>query len=87
MQKLLDMLLKFDKWFHSQDKLVQVILLIIPVVGWFAEILVRWSAWLKNKVTISLVVALVVTFTGWLPFIHWIDALWVALYNKLLLED
>lgn len=78
--------MEFDVWFHKQDKLIQVILLIIPFVGWIVEMLVRWSAWLKNREVINLVIALVVTFTAWLPLIHWVDALWVALYNKLILE-
>ena len=78
--------MNFDVWFHKQSKLIQVILLIIPFVGWVMEILVRWSAWLKNRQVLNLVVALVVTFTSWIPLIHWADALWVALNNKLILE-
>ncbi len=78
--------MNFDKWFHDQDKLIQIILLIIPFVGWVVEILVRWTAWLKKKDVISLVVALIVTFTSWIPIIHWIDAVCVALTNKLLFE-
>ena len=79
--------MNFDVWFHKQSKIIQIVLLIIPFVGWIMELLVRWSAWLKNKEVLNLVVALVVTFTAWLPFIHWVDAVWVALYNKLILED
>lgn len=75
-----------DAWFHKQNKLIQIILLIIPVVGWIVELLVRWSAVFKKGGILSIVIALVVTFTGWLPFIHWIDAVWVALNNKLLFE-
>ena len=78
--------MNFDTWFHRQDRLIQIVLLIIPFVGWIVEILVRWSAFLRNKSTVSLVVALVVTFTSWIPIIHWIDAVWVALYNSLILE-
>ena len=75
-----------DKWFHSQSKIVQIILLIIPVVGWVCELVVRWSAVIRNAKVLNIVIALVVTFTGWLPFIHWVDAIWVALNNKLLFE-
>ena len=78
--------MNFDVWFHKQSKLIQIILLIIPFVGWIMEILVRWSAWLKNREVLNLVVALVVTFTSWIPIIHWIDAVWVELNNKLILE-
>ena len=37
-----------DKWFHKQNKLVQVLLLLIPFVNWITEVLVRWSAFLKK---------------------------------------
>ena len=31
----------FDKWFEKQDRIVKIILLIIPFVGWIVEVLVR----------------------------------------------
>ena len=73
-----------DKWFHSQSKLIQIILLIIPVVNWFVEVIVRWSAVLRKGGTLSIVIAIIVTFFG--LFIGWVDAIWVALTNKLILE-
>ncbi len=73
-----------DAWFHKQNKLIQVILLIIPVVNWFVEILVRWSAVLKKGGLISIVLAIIVTFGG--LFIGWVDAIWTLLFNKLLGE-
>ena len=30
--------MNFDKWFNSQDRLLQVILLIIPFVGWIVAV-------------------------------------------------
>ena len=39
----------FDKWFYQQSKLVQVILLLIPFVGWVAELLIRLSVYLRTK--------------------------------------
>ena len=32
-----------EKWFEKQSRLVQIILLLIPVVNWVVEILVRWE--------------------------------------------
>lgn len=73
-----------DKWFHKQSKLVQVLLLIIPVVNWFVEIIVRWSAVLHKGGVLRIVVALIVTFLG--VFIGWLDAIWTLLFNKLICE-
>lgn len=73
-----------DAWFHKQNKLVQVLLLIIPVINWFTEILVRWSAFLKKGGVLRLVISLIVTIGG--LFIGWLDAIWTLLFNKLLCE-
>lgn len=73
-----------DAWFHKQSKLVQVLLLIIPVVNWFVEIIVRWSAVLRKGGLISIVIAIIVTFGG--LFIGWLDAIWTLLFNKLICE-
>ena len=51
----------FAKWFYKQNKLVQLILLLIPVVNWVVEIGVRWSAWLKTKSLVTLIFAILVT--------------------------
>lgn len=74
-----------DKWFHKQNKLVQVLLLLIPVINWFVEILVRWSAFLKKGGVLRLIVCIIVTIpTG--VIIGWLDAIWTLLFNKLVLE-
>ena len=79
--------MNFDTWFHSQSKLVQIILLIIPFVGWIVDLLVRWSAFLKNQSLVNLVMALVVTIFGFTWVLTVIDAIWIALNNKLFLEQ
>ena len=73
-----------DSWFHKQNKLVQVILLIIPVVNWFVEILVRWSAFLKKGGALRFLVSLIVTILG--VVIGWLDAIWTLIFNKLICE-
>ena len=73
-----------DAWFHKQNKLIQVILLLIPVINWIVEILVRWSAVLKKGGLLRIIVAIIVTFLG--VVVGWIDAIWTLLTNKLLLE-
>ena len=79
--------MNFDTWFHNQSKLVQIILLIIPFVGWILDLLVRWSAFLKNQTTVNLVMALVITIFGGFWILTILDAVWIALNNKLFLEE
>ena len=73
-----------DAWFHKQNVLVQVILLLIPFVNWITEILVRWSAFLKKGGAVRLLVCIPVTFFG--VVIGWLDAIWTLITNKLILE-
>ena len=73
-----------DSWFHKQNKLVQVLLLIIPVINWIMEILVRWSSFLKRGGALRLIISLVVTVFG--VFFGWIDAICTLITNKLLGE-
>jgi hypothetical protein len=74
-----------DAWFHKQNKLIQVILLLIPFVNYIVEILVRWSAFLKKGGLLRLIVCIIVTIpTG--IIIGWLDAIWTLLFNRLILE-
>ena len=73
-----------DAWFHKQNKLVQVLLLIIPVVNWIVEILVRWSAFIKKGGFVRFLVCVIVTILG--VVIGWLDAIWTLITNKLILE-
>lgn len=85
--------MNFDTWFHNQSKLIQIILLILPFIGWIVDALVRWSAFLKNtdlKETnnvINLVMALVITFLGEFWILTILDAIMIAMNNKLFLEQ
>ncbi|HIV63652.1 MAG TPA: hypothetical protein H9693_02690 [Firmicutes bacterium] len=69
-------------WFNRQSRLVQILLMLIPVVNWITEILVRWSAFLKTRSLITLVMAILVTFFG-LAF-GWIDLIWILLFKHLI---
>ena len=74
-----------DTWFHNRNKIVQVILLVIPVVNWFTEILVRWSSFLKNGGVLRLLVSIIVTIPSGI-IIGWLDAIWTLITNKLICE-
>ena len=71
-------------WFNKQSRLVQIILLLVPVVNWITEVLVRWSTFFKKGGALRLIICLVVTFLG--IFIGWLDAIWCLLFKHLILQ-
>lgn len=71
-------------WFNQQSKVVQVILLLIPFVNWVVEVVVRWSTFSKKGGLVRLIVCLVVTIGG--TIIGWLDAIWVLIFNRLVLQ-
>lgn len=73
----------FDKWFNKQNKVVQILLLLIPGVNWITELLVRWSLALRKKDVLYIVIAILVTFAG-LAF-GWLDLVWTLLFGHLIL--
>ena len=72
------------EWFDKQSKIVRVILLVIPFVGWICEIIVRWSEFLKKSDATNLVIALIYTFFGAFWVLHLIDAILVLLDKPML---
>lgn len=75
----------FDKWFNKQSRLIQIILLLIPVVNWVVEILVRLSALLRKSSVIN-IVGLILAIVGNVVF-GWVDLVWCLLFKKLCLQD
>ncbi len=74
----------FDKWFNEQTRLVQIILLIIPGLNYFIELLVRLSVALRKKDVISIVMFLI-CIPGIGVILGYVDLVWVLLYNHLIL--
>lgn len=69
--------------FKKLSKIVQLILLVIPPIGWFTEIAVRLSAFIHGKSKNQLIMLLVA-----IPFglaLQFVDFVWVLLYDKLIL--
>ena len=75
-----------EKWFEKQDRIVQVILLLIPGVNGVVEVLVRWDHALRKKDTLKYIIAVLVTIPSGI-IIGWLDALWCFLFKHLLLCD
>ena len=74
-----------EKWFEKQSRLVQIILLLIPVVNWVVEVCVRWSHALRKGSLLKYLIAIIVTFFG--LFIGWLDMIWCLLFKHLILCD
>ncbi len=77
--------MSFDKWFNKQDRILQIILLIIPVVGWVVECLVRLSVALNKKDAVSIIVFVLFLVVGWGWILCLIDLTYLALNGHLLL--
>lgn len=80
-------IMSFDKWFYSQSKLLQVILLIIPFVGWIVELLVRLSVALRTKSVLHIVVFVLFLVVGWGWVLNIIDLVVLVLTGRLLLAE
>jgi len=72
------------KWFYKQSKLIQVILLILPLVGWIVELLVRWSSFISRKSAWNLLWAIIFTFFGWTWILAVIDLIYLLLVGHLI---
>ena len=74
-----------EKWFEKQSRLVQILLLFIPVVNWVVEVLVRWSHALRKGSLVKFLIAIIVTVFG--LFIGWLDMIWCLLFKHLIFCD
>ena len=75
----------FDKWFNKQNRLLQIILLIIPFVGWVVELLVRLSVMLRTMSLVHVVVFILFLVLGWGWFLCLIDLIYLAIKGHLIL--
>lgn len=73
-------------WFNGLSKLVQVILLILPLVGWIVEVVLRIEAALtakKDEQLVKILVAVAFFVFGWTWVWQLIDVIWVLLYGHI----
>ena len=77
--------MNFDKWFYKQDKLLQIILLIIPFVGWVAELLIRFSVMTRTMSALHVLVFILFLVLGWGWFLCLIDLIYLAIKGHLIL--
>lgn len=77
--------MNFDTWFNKQDRLIQVVLLLIPFVGWVVELLVRLSVAVNKKDAVSIVVFILFVVIGWSWILCLIDLIYLAVKGHLIL--
>ena len=74
--------LEMKACFNSCPRLVQVILLLIPVVNWIVEILVRGDEFLHTKGLIDLVMLILAVLS--VGILGWVDLVWSLLFKHLI---
>ena len=77
--------MSFDKWFYGQERIVQMLLLIIPFVGWVVECLVRLSVALNKKDAVSIIVFVLFLVVGWGWLLCLLDLIYLILTGWLIL--
>lgn len=75
----------FDEWYNKQDRLIKIILLVIPFVGWVVEVLIRISAFLKKQTVLNL--AGLILFGVFGSVITYADLVWILLTNHHVLME
>ena len=75
--------MEFDLKFKELSKVVQVILLLLPIVNWVVEIFVRVSAVMRKKDELTVIGVVLAVI---LPFWGWIDLVWVLFNGELCLQ-
>ena len=77
----------FDKWFEKQDRIVKIILLIIPFVGWVVEILVRLSAVLRKSSTTNILGLVLFIVLGGIWVLNLIDLIYFIVKDTFLFYE
>lgn len=71
------------KKFQQLSRLVQVLLLLIPLVNFVTEVVVRVSALLEKPDLRNILGVVLAVITG--GFLGWLDIIWVLLFKHLFL--
>lgn len=70
------------KWFNKQSRLIQILLLLIPVVNWITEVIVRVTGIIEKPTLHNILGVICAIF---IPVFGWFDLVWVLLFNHLCL--
>lgn len=75
----------FDEWFNEQERLVKIIFLFIPIIGWLIEILVRVSALVKSQSTTNILGLIIFVIGGYI--FQFFDLIYLAITDRMLLVE
>lgn len=75
----------FDEWFNEQERLVKIIFLFIPIIGWLIEILVRVSSLIKSQSTTNILGLIIFVIGGYI--FQFFDLIYLAITDKMLLVE
>ncbi len=75
----------FDEWFNEQERLVKIIFLFIPIVGWLIEILVRVSTLVKSQSTTNILGLIIFVIGGYI--FQFFDLIYLTITDKMLLVE
>ena len=72
-----------DKWFDEQDRLIRILLLLIPFIGWLVEVLVRISVTIRKPETINIAGCIVFAVGGWI--FQFVDLIFFIITDHMLI--
>lgn len=76
-----------ERWFYSIDRLSQMILLIIPVIGWIIEISVRIFSVARKQSTMNVIGLVAFLLLGGFIIFNIIDVVYLFSNDQLVLTD
>lgn len=73
--------------FKKMNKVLQIILLLIPFVNWIVEIIIRWEVAIKKGKVSNIIMAVLVTLFGLFFILEIIDIISICLTGHLFVCD
>ncbi|MCQ2815468.1 MAG: hypothetical protein MJ227_04295 [Bacilli bacterium] len=66
--------------FNSLNKILRIVLLVIPFCNWIVELVLRWSLYLESKKSNDMIMAILSIFFG--AIIGWVDVVFLIINNE-----
>ena len=76
-----------EKWFSQQSYITQLILIIIPVIGWIFEVLVRISSVIRSHSKTNIAGLVIFALLGGFWILCFIDVIVLYFREDLMLID
>ena len=79
-----------SSWFKGLKKWLQLLLIIIPFVGWVIDLVIRIEDFVKaskGKKVFKLIVLILFVVVGWAWIWQIFDFIWIIIYGRLTFMD